>query len=154
MLVSEVCLEVYGSGRARANRMSQGHEPNNEAQWTPRRSQDERQVRCRQGSLGAVFQSFQRSSSRYRKAAILRIILARSKVSTTMRGLASLFSRILRNQHHSILRPANQRVMWLDAWLASRYYCMHVGARDSKSLAALFFPSAPPDHLLLLSLHN
>ena len=48
---SEVCGEVYSVGsllrsvdaveRARASRMSQDHEPNNEAQWTPRRSQDE-----------------------------------------------------------------------------------------------------------------
>jgi len=49
MATSEVCGEVYSVGslsgsvdgveRARANGMSQGHEPNNEAQWTPRRWQ-------------------------------------------------------------------------------------------------------------------
>lgn len=170
---SEVCGEVYSVGsllrsvdadaveRARASRMSQGHEPNNEAQWTPRRSQDEWNCgSCGSSVLCVVFQSIQRSSSRYRQRAILRILTSRLRQSliTTIdnnnnEGSSFTFHNSL---EISIIAAIGESC---HAWLASvcAIACMPAlgtAGRRGRSRSTTFPQRAPPDHLLFLSLHN
>jgi hypothetical protein len=69
---SEVCLEVYGRGVARANGMSQDHEPDNDKECLPEEG-------CEEMKLGA---------GRARAVCFSSPMAMQSSITTTMRGPA------------------------------------------------------------------